>query len=43
MKRALLVLAAAALFLNALVIPTVAHADGGGTGGTDCGKTLCKP
>lgn len=42
MKRALLVLAAAALFLNTLVIPTVAHADGGGTGG-GCGSTICKP
>jgi hypothetical protein len=41
-KRALMVLAAAVLFLNTLVIPTVARADGGGTGG-DCGKTLCKP
>jgi len=41
-KRALLVLAAAALFLNALVIPTLAHADGGGTGG-GCGNTMCKP
>lgn len=42
MKRALLVLAAAVLFLNTLVIPTVAHADGG-AGGTNCGSTLCKP
>lgn len=41
-KRTLLVLAAAVLFLNSLVIPTVAHADGG-AGGTNCGKTLCKP
>lgn len=42
MKRALLVLAAAVLFLNTLVIPTVARADGGGTG-AGCGTTLCKP
>jgi hypothetical protein len=42
-KRVLLVLAAAVLFLNTLVIPTVAHADGGGSGGTNCGQTLCKP
>jgi len=41
-KRALLVLAATVLFLNALVIPTVAHADGGGVGG-GCGQTICKP
>ena len=43
MNRVLIVLAAAVLFLNALVIPTVAHADGGG-GGTSCqGGQLCKP
>jgi len=41
-KRALLVLAAAVLFLNALVIPTVAYADGGGNGG-GCGTVICKP
>jgi hypothetical protein len=41
-KRILLVLAGAVLFLNTLVIPTVARADGGGTG-TNCGTTLCKP
>jgi hypothetical protein len=42
MKRMLLVLGAAILFLNTLVIPTVAKADGGGTG-TGCGGTVCKP
>lgn len=42
MKRTLLILAAAALFFNTLVIPTVVRADGGSTG-TSCGKTLCKP
>ena len=41
MKRVLLVLAAAVLFLNTLVVPTVAHADG--VGGTSCGGTICKP
>jgi hypothetical protein len=41
-KRILLILGAAVLFLNALVIPTIARADGGGTG-TNCGTTLCKP
>jgi hypothetical protein len=43
MKRVLLVLGAAVLFLNTLVIPTVVRADGGGTG-TNCGgKSMCKP
>jgi len=42
-KRMLLVLGAALLFLNTLVIPTVVRADGGGTT-TNCGsKTICKP
>ena len=42
-KRTLLVVAAALMFLNTLVIPTVAHADGG-AGGTNCGGTsMCKP
>jgi hypothetical protein len=43
-KRVLLVLATAVLFLNTLVTPTPARADGGGTG-TGCqGSTeLCKP
>lgn len=44
MKRVLLVLGAAILFLNTLVIPTVVRADGGGGTGTNCGGTgLCKP
>ncbi len=38
----LLVVAAAILFVNTLVIPTAVKADGG-TGTTNCGKTLCKP
>ncbi|MGA8343936.1 MAG: hypothetical protein ABR881_15480 [Candidatus Sulfotelmatobacter sp.] len=42
MKRALLILGAAVLFLNTLVIPTIVKADGGGTGG-GCGQTICKP
>jgi len=43
MKRILLILGAAVLFVNTLVIPTVVRADGGGTGGTNCGEKLCKP
>jgi hypothetical protein len=42
MKRMLLVLAAAVLFLNTVVVPTVAHADGG-AGGTSCNGKMCKP
>jgi hypothetical protein len=38
----LLVLAAAVLFLNTLVIPTVVHADGG-AGTTNCDGKMCKP
>jgi hypothetical protein len=42
-NRMLLVVAAALMLLNTLVIPTVAHADGG-AGGTNCGGTsMCKP
>jgi hypothetical protein len=37
-----MLLAAAALFLSTLVIPTAVRADGG-AGGTNCGATLCKP
>ena len=42
MKRALLVLGAAVLFLNTLVVPTVVKADGTGNGG-GCTTTICKP
>lgn len=41
MKRVLLVLAAAVLFLNTVVLPTTAHADG--TGSTSCNGKMCKP
>ena len=42
-KRTLMIVAAALMFLNTLVIPTVAHADG--VGGTNCGggAGVCKP
>jgi hypothetical protein len=43
MKRMLLVLGAAVLFVSTLAIPTALHADGGGNGGTTCGNTVCKP
>jgi hypothetical protein len=42
MKRILLILGAAVLFVNTLVIPTVVRADGSPTN-TNCGNTLCKP
>jgi hypothetical protein len=42
-KRTLLVVAAALMFLSTLVIPTVALADGGGLGTSCTGNTLCKP
>jgi hypothetical protein len=41
-KRVLLIVGAAVLFLNTLVIPTTVRADGG-AGTTNCGKVLCKP
>lgn len=42
MKRTLLIVAAALMFLNTLVIPAVMHADG--TPITNCGgNTICKP
>jgi hypothetical protein len=37
-KRMLLVVAAALMFLNTLAVPTVAHADGGVGAGTGTGK-----
>jgi hypothetical protein len=43
-KRTLLIVAAAVLFLNTLVVPTLVHADGGSGGGNCSGSTgLCKP
>lgn len=42
MKRILLMLGAAVLFLNTFVVPTASFADGG-AGTTNCGKTMCKP
>jgi len=41
-KRMLLVLGAALLFIQTLALPTVVRADGGGNG-TGCGSTACKP
>lgn len=40
MKRMLMVVAVALMFLNTLVVPTVAHADG--MGGNSC-PGGCKP
>jgi hypothetical protein len=40
MKRTLLVVAAVIMFLNTLVVPNVARADGKGS--TEC-PTACKP
>jgi hypothetical protein len=42
MKRTLLTLAAAFLFVHTFIVTPVARVDGG-VGGTNCGKTLCKP
>jgi hypothetical protein len=44
MQRTLLIIATAVLFLNTLVVPTVAHADGGtGNTGQCSGASACKP
>ncbi|MGC2271268.1 MAG: hypothetical protein WA539_04745 [Candidatus Sulfotelmatobacter sp.] len=42
MKRILFALATAVLLLNTMVIPTIAHADGGGNGNCS-GDGPCKP
>jgi len=41
-KRMLLVLGAAVIFLSTLVVPTVVLADGG-VGTTNCDGKMCKP
>jgi len=41
-KRTLLMLAAALLFLNTFVVPTLVHADGIPVT-TSCGGGVCKP
>lgn len=41
MKRMLLVVSAAVLFVATLAVPTAVLADGGKNGG--CGTTTCKP
>ena len=42
MKRIILVVGAAVLFVSTLVVPKVVQADGGATS-TSCGGHLCKP
>jgi hypothetical protein len=42
-KRALIVVAAAVLFISTLAVPTVVHADGGGDGSNCSGNGPCKP
>jgi len=42
-KRVLLVLGAAVLFVSTLVTPTVVRADGGNGTSTNCGGAMCKP
>jgi hypothetical protein len=42
MKRMLLVVSAAVLFIATLAVPTAVLADGNG-GGNGCGTVLCKP
>lgn len=42
MKRVLLTLGAAVLFLTTLITPTLVKADGGGTN-TGCSGGMCKP
>ncbi len=43
MKRVLIAVTAAVMFLSTLVVPTVAHADGGSNGGACSGQGVCKP
>jgi hypothetical protein len=42
-KRALLILAATLMFINILVVPNIASADGGSSGGNCSGQTTCRP
>jgi hypothetical protein len=42
-KRALLIVAAAVLFVSSLAVPTVVRADGGGDGSNCSGNGPCKP
>jgi hypothetical protein len=42
MKRMLLVIGSAVLFLSTLVTPSAVKAEGSG-GGTACGGAICKP
>lgn len=41
MKKILLAIGAAVLFINTFVAPTLVRADG--VGGTSCGGGMCKP
>ena len=44
MKRVLIVLGTAVLFISTLVTPTIVKADGGGGNNTGCGGSgICKP
>ena len=43
MKRLLLVVASAVMFLSTFAAPSFALVDGGSGGTTGCGTTLCKP
>jgi hypothetical protein len=42
-KRVLLVIGTAVLFLSTLLTPTLVKADGGGGTTTGCGGKMCKP
>jgi len=43
-KRTLLIVATAVVFLSTLVTPTIVRADGGGGLGSNCGGSgICKP
>jgi hypothetical protein len=42
-KRVLLVIGTAVLFISTLVTPTLVKADGGGGTSTGCSGKMCKP